>query len=104
MEPGFSYSRRDPKSKFLSLGERWWKAGNVVSTAKKNPMENAVGKVERDKLVGMPLFQAMEDYNRTLEIRITGDDLPMPENRVDLDPHYTHEHGLPVARITRKFG
>src|SRR6266508_3180068 len=35
-------------------GERWWKGGNVVSTAKKNPMENAVGKIERDKLVGMP--------------------------------------------------
>ncbi|MER9178139.1 GMC family oxidoreductase [Mesorhizobium sp. M0166] len=85
-------------------GERWWKAGNVVSTAKKNPMENAVSKVEKGKLIGRPLLESMEDYNRTMEVRITGDDLPMPANRVDLDPEYVDEYGFPVARITRDFG
>jgi choline dehydrogenase-like flavoprotein len=28
----------------------------------------------------------------------------MPENRVDLDPRYVDEYGLPVARITRRYG
>ena len=37
-------------------------------------------------------------------MRVTGDDLPMPGNRVDLDPNYVDEYGLPVARITRQFG
>jgi choline dehydrogenase-like flavoprotein len=37
-------------------------------------------------------------------LRVTGDDLPMPRNRVDLDPTFVDEYGLPVARITRDFG
>ena len=80
----------------------WWKGGTIVSTAKKNVLENAVLAV--DKGTGQQLLQSMEDFNRTLEIRLTGDDLPMPSNRVDLDPKYVDEHGLPVARITRDFG
>jgi GMC oxidoreductase len=55
----------------------------MVSTAKKNPLEN---------------------HSRSIELRLTGDDLPMARNRVDLDPRYVDEYGLPVARITRDFG
>jgi choline dehydrogenase-like flavoprotein len=84
----------------------WWKAGTMTSTAKKNPLENADGKL-RGKfppMIGRPLLSAMEDYNRTLEVRLTADDLPMARNRIDLDPTYVDEYGFPVARITRDFG
>lgn len=82
----------------------WWKGGIVVSAAKKNPLEGAISSFTNKGLVQEPLLGAMEDYNRTVEIRITGDDLPRPTNRVDLDPLHVDEHGLPVARITRSFG
>jgi choline dehydrogenase-like flavoprotein len=69
-------------------------------------MENAVGKVLQDNkiTIGADLLKALEDYNRGMEVRITGDDLPMPRNRVRLDEKYVDEHGLPVAQITRDFG
>jgi choline dehydrogenase-like flavoprotein len=81
----------------------WYKAGNLTSTAKKNPLENATGLVNKNK-IGLDLLTEMESYPRTVELRLTGDDLPMKENRVDLDPKYVDEYGLPVARITRFWG
>jgi choline dehydrogenase-like flavoprotein len=83
--------------------DQWWKGGIVVSAAKKNPLEGAISSFSRNK-IQRPLLEAMEDYNRTVEVRMTGDDLPMPANRVDLDPYHVDEHGLPVARITRTLG
>jgi choline dehydrogenase-like flavoprotein len=83
---------------------KWWKAGTVVSTAKKNPLDNAIGAVKRNGLLGGKLLAAMESYARGVELRLTGDDLPRFDNRVDLDPVYVDEYGLPVARITRNFG
>jgi len=83
---------------------KWWKAGTLVSTAKKNPLDNADSKLQTKGLVGRDLISDMERYNRGLEIRLTGDDLPMARNRVDLDPSFVDEYGLPVARITRDFG
>ena len=84
---------------------QWLKAGTLVTAAKKNPMDNAIASlVERKKLKGKELLLGMESYDRTLEIRLTGDDLPMAKNRVDLDPTHVDEYGLPVARITRDFG
>jgi len=75
----------------------------MVSTAKKNPLENAIIAAKKG-LRGDKLLAAMEDYERSLEVRLTGDDLPRFDNRVDLDPVYVDEYGLPVARITRNFG
>jgi choline dehydrogenase-like flavoprotein len=46
----------------------------------------------------------METYDRTVEVRLTGDDLPRSVNRVDLDPQHVDEFGFPVARITRDVG
>jgi len=83
---------------------KWWKAGTIVSTAKKNPMDNAIGAVKRKGMIGSKLLSAMEEYARGVELRLTGDDLPIESNRVDLDPLYVDEYGLPVARITRNFG
>lgn len=83
---------------------KWSKAGIVISTAKKNPLENATGKLQNESLMGGKLLAAMEAYARTVELRVTADDLPMPKNRVTLDPNYVDEYGLPVARITRRFG
>jgi choline dehydrogenase-like flavoprotein len=84
-------------------GGKWWKAGTMVSTAKKNPLDNADGKLQAGR-IGRDLITDMERYNRSLEIRLTGDDLPMARNRVGLDPTYVDEYGFPVARITRGFG
>jgi choline dehydrogenase-like flavoprotein len=81
---------------------KWWKGGTMVSTAKKNPLENATGAAELNR--GAGLIKKMEEYARGFEVRFTGDDLPRPSNRVDLDPRFVDEHGFPVARITRAFG
>jgi choline dehydrogenase-like flavoprotein len=88
---------------------RWCKAGTLASAAKKNPLENAdllflnqtLPKADR---IGVKLLRSAELYTRNVELRVTGDDLPMPRNRVDLDPTHVDEYGLPVARITRDFG
>lgn len=85
---------------------KWWKAGTMVSTAKKNPLENAI-RIQQDEvkpLSGVDLLKKLEAHSRTLELRLTGDDLPMRDNRVDLDPTHVDEYGLPVARISRRFG
>ncbi|POA74910.1 GMC oxidoreductase [Pseudomonas sp. GW531-T4] len=82
----------------------WIKAGHTTSTAKKNPLEDAIGAVNRDSKIGRGLIDAMAEHNRKLEVRLTADDLPMPSNRVTLDPTYVDEYGVPVARIARKFG
>lgn len=86
--------------------KKWFKAGTIVSTQKKNPLEMAATSNERDgsKKVGQSLLTGMEDAARTLELRLTADDLPMARNRVDLDPDYVDEYGFPVARITREPG
>ena len=87
---------------------KWYKGGIFASTAAKNPLENAVlGATDKDSakaVLGMKLLQRMDTYARRLELRITGDDLPRSDNRVDLDPIYVDEFGFPVARVTRSFG
>jgi choline dehydrogenase-like flavoprotein len=95
------YFVQDPVTK------RWFKAGTIVSTQKKNPLETAVTRANDGngfKKVGKDLLIGMEGAARSLELRLTGDDLPMARNRVDLDPDYVDEYGLPVARITREPG
>jgi choline dehydrogenase-like flavoprotein len=83
---------------------KWCKAGTLGSAAKKNPLEGAFGFAQRSGEAGVELLEKLGLYTRTAEVRLTGDDLPMPENRVDLDPVWVDEYGLPVARITRDFG
>lgn len=96
------YFVQDPVSR------HWFKAGTLTSTAKKNPLENALEKAEALKPSkdgpSRTLAKALDEYNRTFEVRLTGDDLPRPHNRVDLDPSHTDEYGFPVARITRDVG
>lgn len=84
--------------------QSWWKGGVIISTAKKNPLENATSKFQNEGLIGRELLDAMSAYARTVELRFTGDDLPRYSNSVTLDPNYVDEYGLPVARITRRFG
>jgi choline dehydrogenase-like flavoprotein len=86
------------------VNKQWLKVGTLTSTSKKNPLENAVDSVELKNKIGRDLIREMEIHARTLEIRCTADDLPMRRNRVELDPVYVDEYGLPVARITRDFG
>lgn len=83
----------------------WCKAGTMVSTAKHNPMGDAMRKVSSGKgETGKEFLSEMSKHARKLQLRLTGDDLPMPRNRVDLDPTHVDEYGLPVARITRNYG
>ena len=87
----------------------WCKGGTLASAAKKNPLENAdalaiLPTKAAEEITGVNLLDGLELYARSVEVRVTGDDLPMPGNRVDLDPNYVDEYGLPVARITRQFG
>ena len=83
---------------------KWWKGGTMVSTAKKNPLDNATSNIVDKGGHGLDLIRGMEVHTRSYELRLTGDDLPRPSNRVDLDPHFVDEYGFPVARITRDFG
>jgi choline dehydrogenase-like flavoprotein len=99
-----TYFMKDDVTNNPETAGKWWKAGTMTSTAKKNPLENADGKLRGKSLIQRPLLAAMEAYNRTLEVRMTADDLPRAENRVDLDPTYVDEYGFPVARVTRSFG
>jgi choline dehydrogenase-like flavoprotein len=90
----------------MKLGDRWVKGGHITSTAKKNPLEDAVLATwdKKDPLIGEPLLANIQKHNRRIEVRLTGDDLPMKENRVTLDPTYVDEYGVPVAQIRRKLG
>lgn len=84
---------------------KWIKGGHITSTAKKNPMEDGIGAVMgTNPVIGRALLDRLHNHNRRLEVRLTADDLPMPDNRVTLDPTYVDEYGMPVARISRKFG
>lgn len=80
--------------------DTWIKGGHLTSTAKKNPLDDAIGAFNGDPAVDIP--KAMTTSNRQLEIRLTADDLPVHANRVTLDPSYVDEYGVPVARIARK--
>jgi choline dehydrogenase-like flavoprotein len=96
------YFVRDDRPDLPTSG-LWWKSGTIVSTAKKNPLDNGDNKI-KGGLIGRDLITAMERYNRSVELRLTADDLPRAITRVDLDPTYVDEYGLPVARITRNLG
>jgi choline dehydrogenase-like flavoprotein len=87
-------------------GNKWYKAGIFASTARKNPLDNAIGKVSRMKGAQdlQNLLSGVDEHTRTIQLRITGDDLPRPDNRVKLDKKYVDEYGLPVARINRNIG
>ncbi len=82
----------------------WIKCGTLTSTAKKNPLENVISYFDKTKGAALGALREMEKYARGLEMRMTADDLPMTNNRVDLDPRHVDEYGIPVARITRDLG
>lgn len=84
--------------------QQWIKAGTLTSTAKKNPLDNAAGYFDGAAGAALEPLKAIEKHARSLELRLTADDLPMPRNRVDLDPKYVDEYGIPVARVTRDLG
>src|SRR5438874_2684784 len=41
-----------------------------------------------------------ERFDRTITVAIIGEDLPEPDNRVDLDPALTDGHGIPAPRVS----
>ncbi len=82
----------------------WLKGGILASSASKNPLEGAWGKAYPSTgapVRGAALLDASTTNTLTVNLRMTGDDLPHPDNRVVLDPTYVDEFGFPVARIQR---
>jgi choline dehydrogenase-like flavoprotein len=99
-----SYERYFLTGTFAGREATWLKGGILASTASKNPLEAAWGKAYPSgagPLQGRALLDATAENARKVSIRITGDDLPHPDNRVVLDPKYVDEFGFPVARIVR---
>ena len=97
----------------IKLYGKWCKAGTMVSTAKHNALGDALRYYEKgskrfdnksSNSHGHQYLVQMERHARKMQLRLTGDDFPRPENRVDLDPTYVDEYGFPVARITRQYG
>lgn len=80
----------------------WWKVGTLASTARKNPLSDSGGALR--SLSGNDLLDELSKHERSVQIRMTADDLSQPKNRVTLDTKYVDEHGLPVACIERQFG
>ena len=97
-----SYFLEDKDGRASGFKGSWWKVGSVTSTAKKNPLSDAQGVMNSFR--SSDLLDELSKHERSLTIRMTGDDLPQPTNRVVLDETYVDEYGLPVARIERKFG
>lgn len=55
-----------------------------------------------DRQWGVPLKQHISNFNKTMVIAAICEELPMADNRVDLDPTHTDRFGLPVPRITKR--
>ena len=55
-----------------------------------------------DRQWGEPLKRHIGNFNKTIAIAAICEELPMPDNRVDLDPTHTDRFGLPVPRITKR--
>jgi choline dehydrogenase-like flavoprotein len=51
---------------------------------------------------GAPLKRYLREFPRAITIGSILEDLPMAENRVDLDPDVKDAQGLPIARITHR--
>ncbi len=51
---------------------------------------------------GQPLKDHIADFPRTMLAVAICEELPMPDNRIDLDPTHTDRFGLPVPRITKR--
>ncbi len=51
---------------------------------------------------GSSLKEHITDFTRTLTIAGICEELPMADNRIDLDPTHTDRFGLPLARITKR--
>ncbi len=60
------------------------------------------GDPELTRSWGADLKRFLRDFPRAITIGSILEDLPMPENRVDLDPEVVDADGLPVARITHR--
>jgi choline dehydrogenase-like flavoprotein len=97
------YFLRD-KEGVTGFKDSWWKVGTLSNAARKNPLSEGTGFLSApNQTSGLPLLKEMARHNRAFHIRMTGDDLPHPENRVTLDRSYVDEYGIPVARIARGF-
>lgn len=102
-EFGHTGTRMSYDPYFMEHKGTWLKGGILTGIGRKNPLENATLLASNLKS-GFDLLTEAEKHARRVDIRFTGDDLPRWDCKVDLDPTYVDEYGLPVARITRPLG
>jgi choline dehydrogenase-like flavoprotein len=67
------------------------------------PTDFATAMVQESGAFGMDLRRRMADYNRMAGLKMVGEVLPHPDNRVDLAEE-TDALGLPRARVTFAYG
>jgi choline dehydrogenase-like flavoprotein len=77
---------------------RGFARGFAIQTVGPLPIEWAQH-VMADGHWGRALREYMRDYNHWYTLGILSELLPLPENRVTLDPEVRDRHGLPVARM-----
>ena len=61
-----------------------------------------VGRPGSQRAWGQEFKNYLRDYPRTVGLDMVLEDLPMEDNRVDLDPEVKDAHGLPAPRLTHR--
>ena len=56
-------------------------------------------KTGAQEIWGSELVEQMKNYNHSVGVKMVGEAMPDPDNRVTLDPDEIDQYGLPVARI-----
>ena len=67
-----------------------------------SPIASALGGFIDDRVPwGREHRRAYDDrFDRTITVAVIAEDLPEPNNRVDLDPALTDSHGIPAPRVS----
>ena len=90
----------DPKRGFIR--------GGVVAEINSFPRQpigyafTSAGDPGLERAWGAPFKRYLREFPRAITIGSILEDLPMHENRVDLDPDVKDAQGLPIARITHR--
>ena len=94
----------------MAVCEHWnyddrkdFRGGYAVMSQGPLPTDFATSMVRNSGVFGMELRRRMADYNRMAGLKMVGEVLPHPDNRVELAEETDHL-GLPLARVTFGYG
>ena len=91
----------DPKRGFIRAAA-WWPRSTPSRGSRSAYALTGAGDPGLARGWGAPLKRYLREFPRAITIGSILEDLPMAENRVDLDPDVKDAQGLPVARITHR--